>query len=296
MDRSFTVDPLAITITPAGGKTKIYGSVFTAFTGTVTPSTLPYGDAISATYASAGAPATANVGDYDITSSHTFTSGSPSNYTVTDGTAVNGLKVNPLPVTITADGGKTKIYGSVFSAFTGTMSPATLPNGDAISITYASVGLPATANVGYYDITSSHTFTNGNASNYSVTNGTALNGLQVQAYPIVITPDGGKTKTYGSMFSAFTGTVSGLPLPNGDAISVSYGSLGSPATANVSYYNITSSHTFPNGNASNYSVTDGTALNGLQVNPAASTTSVSSSKNPSRGTSTSSSATPSAMA
>ena len=265
VDRSFTVDPLAITITPAGGKTKIYGSVFTAFTGTVTPSTLPYGDAISATYASAGAPATANVGDYDITSSHTFTTGSPSNYTVTDGTAVNGLKVNPLPVTITADGGKTKIYGSVFSAFTGTMSPATLPNGDAISITYASVGLPATANVGYYDITSSHTFTNGNASNYSVTNGTALNGLQVQAYPIVITPDGGKTKTYGSMFSAFTGTVSGLPLPNGDAVSVSYASLGSPAPASVGYYDITSSHTFTNGNASNYSVTDGTAVNGLQV-------------------------------
>jgi len=135
--------------------------------------------------------------------------------------------------------------------------------------------------VSYYDITSSHSFTSGSPSNYNLTDGTAVNGLQVQTYPITITPDGSKTTIYGSVFNAFTGTVSGLPLPNGDAISVSYGSLGSPATANVSYYNITSSHTFPNGNASNYSVTDGTALNGLQVNPAASTTSVSSSKNPS---------------
>src|SRR2546428_2013316 len=153
----------------------------------------------------------------------------------------------------------------MFSAFTGTVSGLPLPNGDAVSVSYASLGSPAPASVGYYDITSSHTFTNGNASNYSVTDGTAVNGLQVQTYPITITPAGAKTKTYGSVFSAFTGTVSGLPLPNGDAISVSYASTGSPATANVSYYDITSSHSFTSGRPSNYKLTDRTAVKGVQV-------------------------------
>jgi hypothetical protein len=89
---TLTVNPATLTITPDGGKTKIYGQTFTAFTGTVTGLVNP--DQGTATYASTGAAATANVGSYDITSSFSFTTGSASNYSIQANTATNGLTVN----------------------------------------------------------------------------------------------------------------------------------------------------------------------------------------------------------
>ncbi len=67
---------------------------------------------------------------------------------------------------ITPDGGKTKILGAVFAAFTGTV--AGILGTDAGTATYASVGAPAAALVGSYDITSTFTFTSGVQSNYNV--------------------------------------------------------------------------------------------------------------------------------
>jgi hypothetical protein len=87
---SITSAPL--TITPDGNKTKTLGAVFTAFTGAV--SGLKFSDAVTVTYASAGAPAAAGVGSYNITvGSYNFTTGSAANYTITQNTAVGGLKV-----------------------------------------------------------------------------------------------------------------------------------------------------------------------------------------------------------
>jgi hypothetical protein len=89
--KQFTIDRRTLTITPNGGKTKLLGATFTAFTGTVTG--LQGTDAGTATYASLGAPAAAPVGSYDITATFVFTNGSASNYDVTFGTAVKGLVV-----------------------------------------------------------------------------------------------------------------------------------------------------------------------------------------------------------
>jgi hypothetical protein len=89
--KQFTIDRRTLTITPDGGKTKLLGATFTAFTGTVTG--LQGTDAGTATYASLGAPAAAPVGSYDITATFVFTNGSASNYDVTFGTAVKGLVV-----------------------------------------------------------------------------------------------------------------------------------------------------------------------------------------------------------
>ena len=87
----FTIDRRTLTITPEGGKTKLLGATFTAFTGSVTG--LQGTDAGTATYASPGAPAAAAVGSYDITATFVFTSGSASNYDVQLNTAVKGLVV-----------------------------------------------------------------------------------------------------------------------------------------------------------------------------------------------------------
>ncbi|HTI36525.1 MAG TPA: MBG domain-containing protein, partial [Vicinamibacterales bacterium] len=254
-----TVNQATLTITPDGGKSKTYGQTFSAFTGSV--SGLQNGEMGTATYASTGAPATANVGSYDITSSFAFTTGLASNYDVHTNTASNGLTVNQATLTITPDGGKSKTYGQTFSAFTGTVSG--LQNGEMGTASYASTGAPNTANVGSYDITSSFSFTTGLASNYDVHTNTATNGLTVGKATLTITPDGGKAKTLGETFTAFTGTVSGLV--NGDGGTVNYSSVGAPAAAPVGVYDITSGFTFTSGLASNYDVHPNTAPHGLTV-------------------------------
>jgi hypothetical protein len=91
-DGSLTISRATLTITPDGGKTKLLGATFTAFTGTVTG--LQGADAGTPTYASPGAAASAAVGSYDITATgFVFTSGSASNYYVHYDTAVKGLVV-----------------------------------------------------------------------------------------------------------------------------------------------------------------------------------------------------------
>src|SRR5207244_7697243 len=160
-------------------------------TGTVSPTTLPNGDAISVSFTSPGAAGSAGVGSYDIAGSHTFTKGAATNYSVTDATAIGGLTVNPLAVMIMPAGGKSKTYGDPFTAFTGAVSPAILPNGDVISVTYASGGATPTAPVGSYDIVSSHGFSAGSPSNYIVSDGIAASGLTVNRAPLTIIYNGG---------------------------------------------------------------------------------------------------------
>jgi hypothetical protein len=174
---TFHISPAPLSITPDGGKMKTYGDVFSAFTGNVVG--LKFSDAVIVAYASTGASAAAGVGAYNITvSSYTFTPGTASNYAITTNTALSGLTVNPAPLSITPDGAKTKVLGSVFTAFTG--SVVGLKNSDAVTVNYASAGAPAGAGVGGYDITvGSYNFTVGSATNYSVTLNSAHNGLTV---------------------------------------------------------------------------------------------------------------------
>ena len=86
------ISQAALTITPTGGQTKTYGTVFSAFTGTTVG--LVGGNTITVTYASAGAVASAPVGIYDITvASVTFVTGSASNYALVQNSASGGLTV-----------------------------------------------------------------------------------------------------------------------------------------------------------------------------------------------------------
>lgn len=75
------------------------------------------------------------------------------------------------------DGGKSKILSSIFCVFSGTKTG--LQNSDAVTVTYSSPGAPASAAVGLYDITvASVTFTQGNASNYTIIKNTATKGRE----------------------------------------------------------------------------------------------------------------------
>jgi hypothetical protein len=138
---TLTVSKADFSITPAGGKSKVYGETFTAFTGSVAG--LQNTDAVSVTYASTGAVATANVASYDITvASFSFTAGSADNYNApTLNTANGGLTVGQLDLIITASN-RSKPYGTAVT-FAGTefsTNPATLPNADVLTVTLSSDG------------------------------------------------------------------------------------------------------------------------------------------------------------
>jgi hypothetical protein len=260
--KGLKVNPATLTVAPDGGKTKAYGTEFTTFTGHVDG--LVNGDQGTPSYASVGAAIGVGVGEYDITSGFTFTQGSWANYDVHTNTAVKGLKVNPATLTVTPDGGKTKTYGTEFTTFTGHVDG--LVNGDQGTSSYASVGAAIGVGVGEYDITSGFTFTQGSGANYDVHTNTAVKGLKVNPATLTVTPDGGKTKTYGTEFTAFTGRVDGLA--NGDQGTPSYASVGAAIGVGVGEYDITSGFTFTQGSRANYDVHTNTAVKGLKVNPA----------------------------
>ncbi len=251
---TLTINPRALVVTPTD-KTKVYGDVFTAFTGTITG--IQNGEAITATYDSAGAPATAAVAAYPITAVLNAPAGVLANYNVTLNTGT--LTVIQRALTVTpAD--KTKIYGDVFTAFTGTITG--VQNGDPISVTYASTGAPATATVGTYPITATLLDPAGALVNYAVTINTGT--LTVTQRALIVTPDN-KTKVFGTTFTAFTGIVTGIQ--NGDNITVTYDSPGAPAAAPVGTYPITATLNDPGGLLTNYTVTlnQGTLSVGLTI-------------------------------
>ncbi len=124
------VNAAPLAITPAGGKSKVYGQTFTALTGTVVG--LQGSDAVAVTYGSGGAAAAAPVGSYDITVvSYTFTIGSASNYSISAGTATNGLTVSQATPTLPAAQSGSSTYGvpAVLSVTISPVSGGATPQG-----------------------------------------------------------------------------------------------------------------------------------------------------------------------
>ena len=223
-------------------------------------------DAVSGvTLASAGAPATANVGTYALTDSNATGTGL-SNYTISYAAAPLGLTVNPASLVVTADN-QSKTYGTSANLGTSAFTTSGLLNSDAVSaVTLASTGTPATANVGTYALTGSNA--SGTAlSNYTITYAPAPTGFTVNPASLTITADN-QSKTYGTSanlgMTAFTTT----GLLNSDAVSaVTLASAGAPATASAGTYALTGSNATGTG-LSNYAISYVAAPSGLTVNPA----------------------------
>jgi LPXTG-site transpeptidase (sortase) family protein len=243
---SLSVTPRALTVTPAD-KSKIYGDVFAAFTGTILG--IQSGDNITATYASLGAPAPAAIGNYLITASLNDPGNRLGNYTLTSNTAT--LTVTPRALVVTPNDAS-KIYGNVFNAFTGSI--VGIQNSDAITATYTSAGSAATAIVNTYLITAALNAPLGILANYNVTSNTGT--LTVTLRDLVVQP-ADKTKTFGTVFTAFTGSLVGVQ--NGDNITATYDSAGTPAAAVVGAYPITTTLNDPGGKLPNYNALIGPA-------------------------------------
>jgi hypothetical protein len=170
---TLTVTPATLTV-KAADATRSYGAANPVFSGSI--SGIQNGDNVTATYLTTATVASP-VGTYAITPTLSDAgTGKLNNYSVS---STNGtLTITPATLTITADGGKTKLLGATFTAFTGSVTG--LQNGDTVSVIYASAGAAPSAAVGSYDITVANvTFTSGSASNYKITQNTAQNGLTV---------------------------------------------------------------------------------------------------------------------
>ncbi|HET7034120.1 MAG TPA: MBG domain-containing protein [Thermomicrobiaceae bacterium] len=100
--------------------------------------------------------------------------------------------------------------------------------------------------------------------------------IQAAKATLTVTPDGGKSKTYGDIFSDFTGQVSGAQF--GDQFTVTYASDGAAAGAAAGSYGITVDTVTAVSPATldNYTLVKNTAVNGLTVNPKALTITASS--------------------
>ena len=222
------------------------------------------------TLSSTGAAATATV------------SGGPYVISIAQGTATSNtgyalvfdssgsLSVTPRALTVQA-GNASHVYGNTLT-FAGTeFSTSGLVNSDSVSsVSLASTGASATANVGSYAITSSGA-TGSDLSNYSVS---YLNGtLSVTPRALTVQTANG-THVYGNALS-FAGTeFSATGLVNSDTVSsVSLASTGASGTAGVGTYAITGSSASGSG-LSNYSISylDGS----LGVTPRALTVQASS--------------------
>lgn len=171
-----TIGQRPITVVPNAGQSKVYGTTpDPALAFTVGGSGLATGDSAATVFTGALVRvAGENVGNYAI-SPGTLMANNNYVFTFTSGIT---FAITPAPLTITPDGSKTKVLGSVFTAFTGVVNG--LKFSDAVTVTYTSPGAPAAAGVGSYDITvSNYTFTVGSASNYAITLNKASGGLAV---------------------------------------------------------------------------------------------------------------------
>ena len=243
VDAVLKVDARAAKV-EATAKSKTYGddnpTLAATVTGTVNGDTLNYDLATTAEKFSA-------VGNYPIT----VTLGSNPNYTVTTVDAVLKVDARAAKVEATA---KSKTYGddnpTLEATVTGTV------NGETLDYSLATMAVKFSA-VGSYPIT----VTLGSNPNYAIT---VVNGnLTIGTRTLTVTPDGGKTKILGAVFTAFTGKVDGLQ--GTDAGTATYASPGAAAGAAIGSFDITVTFTFTTGSLSNYDVKLNTAANGLVV-------------------------------
>jgi hypothetical protein len=238
-----TVTPAALTVTMAP-LSKVYGQTSIQFTGHI--SGLKNGDAITATFSSAGAAATAPVGTYDITTTLSDPDSKLANYTVSY--PAHTLTVTPARLTVVT-GAKTKTYGQTFTAFTGRISGQ--KNNDGITISFSSPGAAATASVGSYQITATLSDPNNRLGNYTVIN----NGSVLTVRPARLTVvTASQSKTYGQSFTFTSDQVRLVGLKNGDNIAATLSSPGAAATAPVGNYVITATLGDPDGKFGNYTV------------------------------------------
>ncbi|WP_295638050.1 MBG domain-containing protein [Novosphingobium sp.] len=219
------------------------------------------------------ANATSGVGSYAVTQT-----GATSNYRVvlSNGT----LTVTPRPLTLTPDA-LSRLYGGSNPANdTASAAVATansgLVNGDSVATVSVAGPAIATSGVGQYALSGSNAvFSQGSASNYTITYNTNATGLTINPAPLLVTyTANAASRLYGQSNPPLTGSVAASGLLNNETLNgVTSGTATftstATATSNVGQYAILGSGLSPS--SSNYSFSFAQApgnATGLTITPA----------------------------
>lgn len=217
---TFTISPFSITVTPAPGQTKVYGSADPAvFQYSYAPA-LFGSDAISGYLGRVPG---------EIVGSYAFTPGTlsaGSNYAISIA-ATSAFSITPLSIVITPDAGQTKVYGSPDPAiFLYSYTPS-LIGSDAIT---GLMGRVAGESAGAYAF---ELGTLNAGSNYLMSVSGNIN-FTITPLAITVTPNSGQSKEYGATEPGISYSVMPFLLP-GDNFT---GSLSRIVGENVGLYPI----------------------------------------------------------
>jgi hypothetical protein len=262
---SFVIDPLLVTLTPASGQTKIYGSPDPTLAWSTTP--LASGDNVGSVFSGAVARAPGeSAGAYAI-GLGTLTANS--NYSLALAATPVSFTIAPLTLTITPNPGQAMTWGDPAPTLAYTFAPA-LVNGDTPAIFTGT--LNSSLGVGTHPIILGTLYAGGNYT--LVLTPTPVN-LTVNQGTLIITAKN-VTLTYGdtlSLDSASGFTVSGLAFSD-SVTSVALGASGAASVPNAGTYPITIA-----GASGSAGLTTNYAINyigaTLQVNQAPTTIGVS---------------------
>ena len=248
-----TIQTAPLDVTPASQE-KTYGQAAVAFSGTVTG--IRNGDAVTATYTSAGAPAAADVGSYPITATLAGDAATLANYHVAS-SGTGTLTVRPAPLIVTANDHLRQYDGREFTAFTARYDGLVLGQTSAVlggSLAFGGSAAGATAAGTYVVVPAGLT-----SANYDIR--FVAGSLVITKAPLTVTA-ADAARGYGDPNPAFTGTLIGAGT---DGITATYSSVAD-ARSGVGSYAIVPLLLDPNAKLGNYEVasTNGT----LTITPA----------------------------
>ena len=235
---TFSITQAGLTVTADAGQGKVYGAIdpvlsytITGFQGTDNEASLDTGVMI---FRVAGE----NVGDYTITPS----GATDSNYSISFVTST--FTITPAGLTVTADAGLSKVYGTVDPTLTYMISGFQGADTEADLDTPVMIARVAGEDVGAYTITPS----GASDSNYSISFVTST--FEITPASLTVTADAGFSKVYGTTDPIFTYMITGFIGVDNEASLDTPVSISRAGGEDVGQYTIT-----PSGAADiNYSI------------------------------------------
>jgi gliding motility-associated-like protein len=226
---NFSITAASLTVTADSGQTKVYGTTDPSLTYTITGWVNGDTEASLDTPVSISRVAGEDVGMYTITPS----GATDANYTINFVTANFSITVASL--TVTADSGQTKVYGTTDPSLTYTITGWVNGDTEASLDTPVSISRVAGEDVGMYTITPS----GATDANYTINFVTANFSITVAS--LTVTADSGQTKVYGATDPSLTYTITGWVNGDTEASLDTPVSISRVAGEDVGMYTITPS-------------------------------------------------------
>ena len=244
----FAITARPLTLTADAGQTKVYGDGDPAFTASITSGSLAFTDTLSGAQTRTAGE---DVGTYALAQGAlTVDDGNGgANYNITY--ISDDFDITQRPITLTANAGQSKVFGTVDPVFSSTITSGSLAFSDSVS---GALTRDAGEDVGTYTINQGTlTIADGNGgANYAITY--VSDDFTIAALGITITADAGQTKVYGDSDPIFTSSITSGSLQGGDTLT---GALNRVVGEDVGNYTITQGTlTVDDGNGgANYSIT-----------------------------------------